>query len=110
MLEDNFYTKTIPSLIDILSIGTNIVNGNSINLDKNQFNELKVHIMGSTTTDMLARAIAVGCLQEKILPHITQSLYGSYIQDVLNPSSELYTIKPDIVVISSDLDSLDLKR
>lgn len=106
MLEDNFYTKTIPSLIDILSIGTNIVNGNSINLDKNQFNELKVHIMGSTTTDMLARAIAVGCLQEKILPHITQSLYGSYIQDVLNPSSELYTIKPDIVVISSDLDSL----
>lgn len=106
MLEDNFYTKTIPSLIDILSIGTNIVNGNSANLDKNQFDELKVHIMGSTTTDMLARAIAVGCLQEKILPHITQSLYGSYIQDVLNPSSDLYTIRPNIVVISSDLDSL----
>lgn len=106
MSEDNFYTKTIPSLIDILSIGTNIVNGNSTNLDKNQFSELKVHIMGSTTTDMLARAIAVGCLQEKVLPHITQSLYGSYIQDVLNPSSELYTIKPNIVVISSDLDSL----
>lgn len=106
MSEENFYTKIFPSLIEILSIGTNVVNGNVTTLDTSHFNELKVHIMGSTTTDMLARAIGVGCLQEKILPHITQSLYGSYIQDVLNPSSELYAIKPDIIVISSDLDSL----
>ncbi|BCK75087.1 phosphatase IIIC [Acetobacter aceti NRIC 0242] len=98
--------KIIPGLGDILSTGTRIVAGAWPFGEADSFRELKVHIMGTTTTDMLARAIAIGCVQENIRPHITQSLYGSFMQDVLNPASEFYSIKPDIAVIVSDWRSL----
>ena len=98
--------KVIPGLGDILSTGTRIVAGAWPFGEAGSFRELKIHIMGTTTTDMLARAIAIGCVQENIRPHITQSLYGSFMQDVLNPASEFYSLKPDIAVIVSDWRSL----
>lgn len=96
----------MPSLADILSLGTRIVAGAWPFSEGEAWRKLKVHIMGTATTDMLARAIALGCAQENVHPQISQSLYGAFVQDVLNPSSDLYQLNPDIVVIVSDWRSL----
>ncbi|GBR11731.1 HAD-IIIC family phosphatase [Acetobacter oeni] len=106
MAEIHLSAKTIPALADILTLGTRIVAGAWPLPETDKLRSLRVHVMGTATTDMLARAIAVGCAQENVRPTISQSLYGSFMQDVLNPASELYTIRPDIAVIVSEWRSL----
>ncbi|MBS1033360.1 HAD-IIIC family phosphatase [Gluconobacter cerinus] len=98
--------KTVPSLGDILSLGSRIVAGSWLKPDQPDFAEVKVHLMGTATTDMIARAVALACVQERLYPNITQSLFGAFISDVLDPASPLYEIQPDIVIIVSDWRSL----
>lgn len=98
--------KTIPSLADILSVGGRLVNGAYPKDHADYKDDIKIHLMGTATTDMLARAISVACLQENLFPTITQSLYGSFVQDALNNQSDIYATQPDIIFIISDWQSL----
>lgn len=102
-------SKTVPSLAEILSLGGQIVAGAWPLPETDKLRDIKVHIMGTATTDMLARAVALACAQENLRPQISQSLYGAFMQDVLNPASEFYSIKPNIVIIVSDWQSLVTK-
>ncbi|MBO1359116.1 HAD family hydrolase [Acetobacter sacchari] len=106
MIYNDFRSKVTPSLADILSLGGRIVSGSWPFPEVADAREIKVHVMGTATTDMLLRCVAVACAQEGLRPKVSQSLYGAFMQDVLNPASELYSIKPDIVLIVSDWHSL----
>ena len=62
----------------------------------------RIAVLGALTTDFIARAIAVAAVQEGVLPVVYQAPYGSYVQEVLDPSSGLHKFSPDLVVLAPD--------
>ena len=59
----------------------------------------RVGIIGSETTDMIARAIACGLAQERHVPVVYQAPFGAYVQEALDPASGLHAFAPDLVVV-----------
>jgi FkbH-like protein len=62
----------------------------------------RVAIVGSSTTDFLARAIACALLVEGHCPVVYQAPFGAYVQEILDPGSGLYRFRPDLVVLAVD--------
>jgi FkbH-like protein len=62
----------------------------------------RVAVIGSLTTDFIAKAVACGVFREGVLPQVYNALYGAYVQEVLDPSSGLHAFRPDVVVIALD--------
>ena len=62
----------------------------------------RVAIVGSLTTDFIAKAVACGIFREGVLPQVHNTLYGAYVQEILDPSSGLHAFAPDLVVIAPD--------
>jgi FkbH-like protein len=60
----------------------------------------RIAVLGASTTDYLVRAIACAVLQEGVFPILYQAPYGSYVQEVLEPGSDLYRFDPGLVVIA----------
>ncbi|MGI4800740.1 MAG: hypothetical protein ACRYG8_43310, partial [Janthinobacterium lividum] len=50
---------------------------------------LRIGIIGSVTTDLLARAIALGASHEGAAPLIYQATFGTWRQEALDPDSAL---------------------
>jgi FkbH-like protein len=62
----------------------------------------RVAILGALNTDYIRRAIAVAVVQEGALPVIYQAPYGSYVQEVLDPSAGMHAFRPNVVVLAPD--------
>ena len=62
----------------------------------------RIAVLGSLTTDFIARAISLAAVLEGALPLLYQAPYGSYVQEVLDPTSGLHKFKPDLVVLAPD--------
>jgi FkbH-like protein len=62
----------------------------------------RIAVLGALTTDFIARAVAVAAVQENVLPVVYQAPYGSYVQEVLDPSSGLHKFNPDLVLLAPD--------
>lgn len=62
----------------------------------------RVAVLGSVTTDYLARAIACGILIEGTAARVYQAPFGAYIQEILDPASPLHSFAPDLAVIAPD--------
>jgi FkbH-like protein len=60
---------------------------------------LRLAIAGSCTTDLIARAAAVGAAQEGFEPLISQAGFGAWRQEALDPDSGLHRFAPDIVLL-----------
>jgi FkbH-like protein len=60
---------------------------------------LRIAIVGTMTTEFVARALAIACVQENVFPLIEQAPYGAFHQEILDPNSNLYRFKPQIVVL-----------
>lgn len=63
---------------------------------------LRIAVSGSATTDLIARAIAIGCVQEGVPARLYQSPFGAWRQDAIDPGSALHRSEPDIVVLATD--------
>ncbi len=63
---------------------------------------LRIAVIGSVTTDMLARAIALGASQEGAEAVIHQANFGTWRQEALDPGSALHRFRADIVVVATD--------
>ncbi len=63
---------------------------------------LRIGIAGSVTTDLIARAAAVGAAQEGLAPVIAQSPFGAWRQEALDAGSALHRFGPDIVLLATD--------
>jgi FkbH-like protein len=62
----------------------------------------RIAVVGSLTTDLVAKAVICAVFREDVLPVVYGGLYGAYVQEVLDPASGLHAFKPDIVVIVPD--------
>jgi FkbH-like protein len=63
---------------------------------------LRIAIAGSATTELIARAAAVGAAQEGLAPVIMQSPFGAWRQEALDPGSSLHRFAPDVVLLATD--------
>jgi Predicted enzyme involved in methoxymalonyl-ACP biosynthesis len=87
-----------PTLPDIFTLGTKLLTHPSPT-ETLPAPPLRIVVIGSATTDLLARAIAIATVQESRIPLIHQGLFGAYAQDILTPTSPLYEFAPDLIVI-----------
>ncbi len=62
----------------------------------------RIAILGSLTTDFIARAVACALVLEGVWPVIYQAPFGSLIQEALNPGSALHRFAPDCVLVATD--------
>ena len=64
--------------------------------------DLRVVVAGSATTDLAARAIAVGCALEGLSASVEQAPFGAWRQEALNPDSALHRRPPQLAVLVTD--------
>ncbi len=62
----------------------------------------RIAILGSLTTDFIARAAACALALEGVWPVIYQAPFGSLIQEALDPGSALHRFAPDCVLLATD--------
>jgi FkbH-like protein len=60
---------------------------------------MRIAIAGSCTTDMIARAAAVGAVQEGFDPAIFQAGFGAWQQEALGSNSATLAFAPDVVLL-----------
>ena len=63
---------------------------------------LRVALLGSSTLKHLVSGIRVAGYRRRLWLEVMEGEYGMYLQDFLDPSSNLYKFKPNAVVISLD--------
>lgn len=66
----------------------------------------RVAIVGDLTMDFLASAIVAAVLRHRELPEIYIAPFGSFVAELLDPTSGLYQFKPQIVVLVPDFRNL----
>ncbi len=64
--------------------------------------EQRLGVVGSLTMDFAAKAIACAVYREGVFPRIYTGLFGAYVQESLQQTSELHRFKPHAVVIAPD--------
>ncbi|RLA38827.1 MAG: hypothetical protein DRR42_28115 [Gammaproteobacteria bacterium] len=69
---------------------------------------LRIAVVGNNTTQPIVTATRCALLSEGMLAHIYEAPFDTYRQEILSPNSDLYTFKPDIVVIAVDFSELDI--
>lgn len=62
----------------------------------------RIAILGALTTDYLAHAITCAVAREGAMPLVHQAPFGSYVQEILDPSSGVHKFDPDLVVLAPD--------
>ena len=90
-----------PSLLDIFHYGMRLSSAAQSPQGTNVPVQ-RVAILGATTTDYLAHAVACALAQEGVLALVYQAPFGSYIQEVLDHNSSLYHFQPSIAVLAMD--------
>lgn len=60
----------------------------------------RIGVLGSVTVDYLVRAVACSVLAEGVFPVVYQARYGSFVQEVLDPGSALFSFDPELVVMA----------
>jgi len=73
-------------------------------IDPNSYEkEIKIAILGSFTLNGLSEVLQVKCRDSKIKSISYVGEYNQYAQEILNPKSNLYQFKPDIVFLLLDV-------
>ncbi len=62
----------------------------------------RIAVMGGATIDYLSRAVACAVAQEGVFPLVHQVPFGAYVQQALDPASELHVFAPELVVIAPE--------
>jgi FkbH-like protein len=60
----------------------------------------RVALLGSYTTSQLALLLGLAAFREGIDIDIYESGYGQYSQDLIDPDSELYAFRPEVVILA----------
>jgi FkbH-like protein len=60
----------------------------------------RVAVVGAVTIDYLWRAVACAVASEGVLPIMYRAPFGAHVQEILDPSSTLYSFAPELIVIS----------
>ncbi len=93
----SFYLKSQAAVSKILD-----------NVPENVFKrKVRLAVLGSCTTGFLLPVLKASAMTKGVLLEIYEGLYGNYNQEILDPDSDLYRFKPDVVFIL--LESHDFK-
>lgn len=71
---------------------------------------LKLALIGSHTLDYLPDALTGTGARHGLVIEVIRAPYGQVVQSVLDPASPLVAAKPDVVLVSLDLQTLGLAR
>jgi FkbH-like protein len=63
---------------------------------------IRIAVLSSFTLGGVREALLIKCLRQGISPLIYVGDYNQYNQEILDPSSELYEFKPDLVIMILD--------
>lgn len=69
---------------------------------------IRLALLSSSTTGLLAPVLRAACFTRGIELELYEGVYGSYRQEVLDPTSGLYRFRPDAVVFLVNSHDLDL--
>lgn len=72
------------------------------------FARIKLALLSSSTIEQLLPAIQAAALRKGLLLECYTGDYGQYRQELLNPNSELYRFRPDVVLLALDTPSISL--
>lgn len=67
---------------------------------------IKIALLSSFTIKGIKEVLSVKCCRIGVAPEIYVSSYNQYPQDILNPESELYKFKPDLIIVFIDTISI----
>ncbi|NER78925.1 MAG: methoxymalonyl-ACP biosynthesis protein, partial [Leptolyngbya sp. SIO1D8] len=70
---------------------------------------IKVAILASSTVEHLQPAIRVAALRRGLIAECYVAPYGQYYQEVLNPTSGLYSFEPDVVLMALNGNDVGIK-
>jgi FkbH-like protein len=68
--------------------------------------EVRIALLGSYVLDWLVPYLDAECRKAKITPSFYQAPFNQYTQEILNPGSELYQFRPDIVFLALGIEDL----
>jgi FkbH-like protein len=63
------------------------------------FKELRVAVGGTTTLTQLTWLLSLNLLSAGFYPHIYETNYSTFRQEMMNPASELYQFRPQVLLI-----------
>jgi FkbH-like protein len=61
--------------------------------------KIKIALLGSSTTTLLRSVMELLCLRDKLEPEFYEPPFGAYMQELLQPDSELRTFGPQFIVL-----------
>ncbi len=67
--------------------------------NKENFKEIRLAILGDSTTQQLAQVLKASLYRKRIFAHIYESEFDVIDQEIYNPQSSLYSFKPDFVLL-----------
>lgn len=79
---------------------------NYMSLDTGQFKKIKIAVLSSSTINGVKEILFVKCYKLGIIPKILIGGYNQYAQEILDDNSQLYSFKPDLVILFIDIKSL----
>ena len=74
--------------------------------DEEQFKKVKIAVLSSSTINGLKEILYVKCHKFKIISEIFIGGYNQHNQEILDSGSQLYSFKPDLVILFIDTKSL----
>ena len=87
-----------PTLADIAAQGAKLLAAGR-ELKDGTSEATRIFVVGTMTTEFIARALAIACAQENVFPIIEQAPYGTFHQQIFDLQSSLYRFNPQIVVL-----------
>jgi FkbH-like protein len=89
-----------PTLPSLCRIGDQIMAAGAGDAGTSGLPTRRIAVLGSVTTDYLARAIACGTLLEGCAPVVHQVPFGIYAQEILDSGSALHAFRPEVAVVA----------
>ena len=89
-----------PTLSAMFHLGDRIAAGAASGTENASVLTQRVAVVGAVTIDYLWRAVACAVASEGVLPIMYRAPFGAHVQEILDPSSTLYSFAPELIVIS----------
>src|SRR5579885_762989 len=94
------------SFVEQQSTGRALMAAGQSSLETAGLRSVRIALLSSATIEPLVPLLYVACANERLAPSVYVAGFNQYSQELLNPSSELYSENPEIAFLFAELDSL----
>ena len=100
-LSDFFKETTLHTFSDYLSLGRRIEQKIIVS-ELSVESTLNVALLTSSTVNGVKEVLVTQCSFFDVYVNVYVGEYGQYAQEILNPDSDLYASKPDLIIFNID--------